>query len=268
MNKDDNLELRGEIVIPGEVLVDGGKEHGDYTFLEGSKVKSNVFGLKSEKERNVSVIPLSGKYIPKEGDMVVGVVVNTLYNGWILDIDGPYRISLSHDDRDSRRDDRRDGRRDNRRDDRRDDRRGGRRDGRRDNRRDDRNSQDLRKIYKEGDLLSVMIKSVDEIKHSCAEGPRKLVGGRIAVISAKKVPRVIGNKKSMLELLRTKTGCRIVVGQNGLVWLDGPEEKMQVAINAILKIENESHTKGLTDRISHFLDQELGKKINGENDGR
>ena len=92
------------------------------------------------------------------------------------------------------------------------------------------------------------------MKESYADGPRKLRDGRVLTVNAKKIPRIIGSKKSMLTLLRDKTGCRVVVGQNGIIWLDGPEENMELVVEAILKITRESHTKGLTDRISEYLD--------------
>jgi exosome complex component RRP4 len=225
------LELRGEIVVPGEVLGKNVKR-GDYTYQDDGNVRASVFGLKNEKKDYASVIPLSGRYMPKEGDMVIGVVEKVLFSSWVLDINSPYKTSLNHEKgRDDRRDDR---------------------------------EIDLRKFFKEGDLVSVKIMSVDEVKASYAEGPRKLVGGRIVMVSAKKVPRIIGNKKSMLELLRQKTGCRIIVGQNGIVWLDGGADNMEAAVEAILKIQEESHTRGLTDRISGFLDEKIKKGKNGK----
>lgn len=216
------LELRGDIVVPGESI---GKNvrRGDFTYLEGNDIKAGVFGLKEAKDSSVAVIPLAGKYMPKEGDMVVGVVSNVNRNGWLININAPYETYMNKE-----------------------------------RRRDDDETFDLRRLYKEGDIVSVKIFTVDEVKSSYAEGPRKLVGGRIVILNAKKIPRVIGSKKSMLALLRDKSGCRVVVGQNGIIWIDGPEKNMQVVVEAILKIEKESHTKGLTDRISLFLDEQMG----------
>ena len=52
-----------------------------------------------------------------------------------------------------------------------------------------------------------------------------------------------------------RTGCKIVVGQNGRVWLKG--NNIDIAIKAIRKIEREAQSKGLTDRIEEFLSNEL-----------
>ncbi len=220
----NNLTLRSEIVVPGEKLGSNIKK-GSFTYrsLDDGVVRASIFGLKDYKNGVVSVIPLAGKYMPKEGDMVIGIVTDVTRNGWTININAPYDTYLNHDRR--------------------------------------RNDEifDLRRLYKEGDILSVKITKVNEIKQSYAEGPRKLQKGRIILVSAKKIPRIIGSKKSMLTLLREKSGCRITVGQNGIIWLDGPEKNMQLVVDAILKIERESHTKGLTDRISEFLDEEMRK---------
>ncbi len=218
----NETNAKGKIVVPGEALGEGSKR-GDYTYMENKEIKSGIFGLKSDRKGQISVIPLAGKYIPKEGDMVIGVVTNVNRNGWTINIDSPYDIYMNRD------------------------------------RRKNDDDFDLRRLYKEGDLVSVKVISVNEVKRSYAEGPRKLRGGRIVIVNAKKVPRIIGSKKSMLSLLRDKTGCRVTVGQNGIIWLDGPEKSMQLVIDAILKIERESHTSGLTDRISEFLDEGMKK---------
>ena len=56
----------------------------------------------------------------------------------------------------------------------------------------------------------------------------------------------------MVELIKEKSKCQIVVGQNGIVWLKG--EKEGLAAKAIKMIENEAHTEGLTDRVTKLLE--------------
>jgi exosome complex RNA-binding protein Rrp4 len=55
----------------------------------------------------------------------------------------------------------------------------------------------------------------------------------------------------MVTLIKSKTGCDIYTGQNGLVWIRG--ENKAKAIEAILTIEKESHTVGLTEKIEKML---------------
>ena len=80
---------------------------------------------------------------------------------------------------------------------------------------------------------------------------KKLNGGRLLKITPYKVPRLIGKEGSMIELIKNKTKCQIIVGQNGVVWIKG--EKEGLAARAITMIEEESHTSGLTDKISGLL---------------
>jgi exosome complex component RRP4 len=225
----NGLELRGDIVIPGE-KVGKKSQRGDFTYIEDNDINAAVFGLKNDKGNRVSVIPLAGQYIPKEGDMIVGIVTDVMRTGWLIHVNNAYTAYLNKE-----------------------------------RRRDDDGTFDLRRLFKEGDLVSVKISKVDEVKSSYVDGPRKLTGGRIVMVSAKKIPRIIGSKKSMLNMLRDKSGCRIVVGQNGIIWMDGDEKAMQLVVEAILKIERESHTKGLTDRISEFMDEGM-KTIKSKTD--
>ena len=57
----------------------------------------------------------------------------------------------------------------------------------------------------------------------------------------------------MISLIKGKTGCRISVGQNGVVWLEGENEDL--AIEAINLVSNESYIDGLTDRVSGLLEK-------------
>ena len=61
--------------------------------------------------------------------------------------------------------------------------------------------------------------------------------------------------------LRKIRGGRIIVGQNGLIWVDGEPAKENIAVTAIEKIENESHMSGLTERMKEFLENATGVKL-------
>lgn len=60
----------------------------------------------------------------------------------------------------------------------------------------------------------------------------------------------------MISMIKESTGCRVIIGQNGRVWISGnkPEEELK-ATRAIMIIEQESHTEGLTDKIKNFLEK-------------
>jgi len=57
----------------------------------------------------------------------------------------------------------------------------------------------------------------------------------------------------MIEIIQKYTRCRIKVGKNGRIWIDGDTEGIQKVLQAISKIESEAATFGLTDRIEELL---------------
>ena len=85
-------------------------------------------------------------------------------------------------------------------------------------------------------------------------GLKRLYGGRIIEVNTYKVPRIIGKQGSMVSMIKEASGCKIVVGQNGLIWIAGSTKGEILAADVIKKIESESHTQGLTDKIKEYLD--------------
>jgi exosome complex component RRP4 len=62
----------------------------------------------------------------------------------------------------------------------------------------------------------------------------------------------------MISIIKKASGANITVGQNGLVLINGKTlESENLAISAIRKVEEESHTQGLTDRMNDFIKKKL-----------
>ncbi|HDJ96670.1 MAG TPA: RNA-binding protein, partial [Candidatus Aenigmarchaeota archaeon] len=61
-----------EIVIPGQFLGEGKSLHG--TYFENGKVFSKFLGIVKQRGNGFMVIPLAGKYRPKIGDKVIGII--------------------------------------------------------------------------------------------------------------------------------------------------------------------------------------------------
>ncbi|MEM3400140.1 MAG: exosome complex protein Rrp4 [Candidatus Micrarchaeia archaeon] len=114
-------------------------------------------------------------------------------------------------------------------------------------------SKESSQEFELGMIIGAKVLSVDEVKSAILGSPSLLRGGSIIEISSAKIPRVIGKKNSMINMIRDMTGCDIVVGRNGRVWIKG--EKSGLATLAILKIEREAHTSGLTDRVRRLLER-------------
>ena len=122
---------------------------------------------------------------------------------------------------------------------------------------DVREKKELNKVYDVGDVLFLRVVDVDEIKKAKlglkGRGMGKFKGGIIVDIAPTKVPRLIGKKGSMINMIKDKTKCKIVVGQNGLVWVKGNEDMEQLTREIIHLIEAEAHTSGLTNKIKNKL---------------
>lgn len=222
------LIKKREIVIPGEVLAEGMDfVPGEGTFRAGERILSSVLGLLEIKGRSIKVIPLAGRYIPKPGDYVIGRVDEVLFSSWIVDINSPYMGNLGIANAIEEF--------------------------------IDPTKQDLSDYYDIGDWLFTKILSVGKTKQVQLtmkdEKVRKLSDGQVISINPMKVPRVIGSRGSMIKLLATKTGCNLLVGQNGRVWICGSAEATKLVIKAIRRIERESHVLGLTDRIAKMLEK-------------
>jgi exosome complex component RRP4 len=92
-------------------------------------------------------------------------------------------------------------------------------------------------------------------------GLGKITRGEIVKVTPTKIPRVIGRKGSMISMIKQETGCQIILGLNGIILITGKNlEDEQLAMMAIHKIEEESHTSGLTDRIVQMLKEEKAKR--------
>ena len=110
------------------------------------------------------------------------------------------------------------------------------------------------KRYEVGDLLIMEVMHVNEIKKVDLDFAKPLYDGKLISVSPVKIPRIIGRKASMIELLAKETNCRIFVGRNGRIFLKGTDADIKLAEEAIRLIEREAHTHGLTDKIKNFLE--------------
>jgi len=106
--------------------------------------------------------------------------------------------------------------------------------------------------FQEGQIINALIKDIEGKSTIILTDARLLEGGTIVSIKPKKIPRVIGKKSTMIRQIADATGSRIIVGMNGLIWIQGGN--VALAEEVLLKIEREAHMSGLTETIKAFLD--------------
>jgi exosome complex component RRP4 len=91
-------------------------------------------------------------------------------------------------------------------------------------------------------------------------GLRVLQGGMVLEVSPAKIPRIIGRRGSMINMIKDHLNIQTMVGQNGRIWIRAPSTAvLRLAIKAFKTIEAQAHTSKLTDRISEMLAEEMAK---------
>lgn len=222
-----------DIVVPGDCIASGPNyKAGTGTFREGNCIYSAVIGLLEIKNNTINVIPLEGTYIPRPNDIVIGKVIDVAIASWKVDIRAPYLATLPASNVFDKP--------------------------------IDPVKEDPRKYLDVGDTILAKIVSFDRTHDPILtikeKGLGKLKGGRLINMEPTKVPRLIGRKGSMINMIKGETKCKIIIGQNGRIWISCERPEIEDIIEMVIRrIEREAHTAGLTDRIREFLRQELAK---------
>lgn len=222
-------ELHGEIVIPGEKL--DSKVEGRYPYvldIGGSKI-ATVIGLLTRREDKQVFVNLKGVYVPEVGHIVIGMVESIGVTNWFIDINSPYQAILPAHDFLSRP--------------------------------FNPATEDLARYLKPGDYVKAKVVIFDKTRNPVlsvqGEGLGRIVNGTIVDISPSKIPRVIGRRRSMANMIEEKTGCKLFPAVNGRVHVECPNRELEVIVIMALKlIEAEAHTVGLTERVAKFIEQE------------
>lgn len=222
-----------QLVLPGDLLADGDYITGENTYKEDNKIYSTRIGLVDYDNKRIYVVALKSFYIPAVGDTVIGKVTEVGMSSWTVDINAPYLATLrAADVLDRSFKPRKD---------------------------------ELPSIFDVNDLIIAKIVSYDRTCDPLLTvrepGLGKISRGQVIEITPTKIPRVIGRKGSMVNMIKDETGCQISIGQNGLILINGktPEDEI-IAIMAIRKIEEEAHTSGLTDRITEMIRKKKEEK--------
>ncbi|HDO19538.1 MAG TPA: RNA-binding protein [Thermoplasmatales archaeon] len=220
--KNEKREAR-EIVLPSQLLGDTKRYRaGTGTFIENDKIYAERLGILSIKNGVISVTPLKGNYEPRVDDVVVGIVIEVGTAVWTVDINAIYPAFLHINEVPWFVE-----------------------------------VGNTSKYLNYGDVILAKVKSAgepDKVQITLKDrGLHKINGGTIIETEPAKVPRIIGKNASMITALKKYTNCRIFVGRNGRIWVDGTPEAIQKIEQAIRIIEKEAHTYGLTEKILDLL---------------
>ncbi len=216
-----------DLVLPGDVLYEGRIRTGENTYRNQEQVYATRLGLVNYRPDNVSVTALSTGYVPLVGDQVIGVVVDMDLGEWRIDIGAQDIAVMGIPDAVDR---------------------------------PFRTDYNMTRILDIGDTLVAKIVDLDRrrtpVLSILGPGLGKVYEGFMVRITPSKIPRLIGKKGSMINMIIKETGCRVAIGQNGRILVSGPNrEREELVVKVIDKIEREAHTSGLTNRTQEFLRQ-------------
>lgn len=108
-----------------------------------------------------------------------------------------------------------------------------------------------------GDIVEASVKELDKTGTIVLVRPRPLYGGKVLAIKPSKIPRLLGKNDTMIKQIVDATKSSISVGMNGLVWIKGGDSDL--ATDVILRILDEAHVSGLTERIARMLQEKANK---------
>jgi exosome complex component RRP4 len=227
---------RREVVVPGQLLAEGRYRAAIGTYRDEDRIFSALVGLAELRGNTIKVVPLEGVYIPREGDLVIGTITEVASNNWKVDIGGPYGASI-HANNALRRP----------------------------------YDDDISRYMDIGDVIAAEVIAFDRVTGPYlsmkGRGLRKLEGGMVLEVSPAKIPRIIGRRGSMINMVKDILRLHTIVGQNGRIWMRAPDiPALRLAILAFRTIEEQSHTLKLTDRIQAMLQEEMSK-LKGEDKG-
>jgi exosome complex component RRP4 len=218
-------EIKRKYVTPGEIIVEGNFRPESNVVRVGDKLLATRVGMAEISHDDVRVIPLSGPYIPRVDDLVIGKVVDYSAFAWEVDINScffaylPAQSVFGREYSPAR--------------------------------------EPLTKKFAIGDLLIAQVTTFDRTRDPLltvsGHGLGKVLKGEVVKITPAKVPRLIGKKGSMIKTIEQGTNTRLVIGQNGVVVITGPPENVLQATRVIRLVEQEAHTVDLTQKVELLL---------------
>jgi exosome complex component RRP4 len=226
-------EIKRKYVIPGDKIIEGNFRPLMNVMKTGNSVVATRIGIAEAGRDGIKVIPLSGVYIPRVNDIVIGKITDHSSLSWEVDINSCFSAHLPAQDifgRDFSP------------------------------ARDDMNRQ-----LATGDLITARIIAFDRTRDPMLSVQDKDLGkiprGELLKISATRVPRLIGKRGSMIQTIEQATQTRIMIGQNGIIVVTGKRlDGTQLAIRAIKMVEEEAHMSNLTQRIKMLLNVSDGSQ--------
>ena len=211
------------LVTPGMVIGPlTGMRVGSGAIVHNDEIIATKVGWVKQKNNVVSVDAINHSYIPRSGDLVVGIVAEVRNNLWFLNINGsfqgllpmslaPWKVEFGH----------------------------------------------ARKHMDVGDCVLARVQEVDECHNVVLTmkgiGLRKLSQGSVIEVGVNLLDKLRGENDSVINSIRESSDCRIVLGQNGRIWVDGDENGTSWMRDAINMAVAEGHKEDFNNKLSELI---------------
>ena len=223
------LDSKKRHVLPGDFITTSPLRLQDNVVLDGKRIISTTIGLSDVSTDNVRVISLTGIYMPKIDDLVIGRIESIFGSSWFADINSCYQGMLLGQDVFGRG--------------------------------SYPTTGEMKNRLDKGDIIFAKIANFDRQREPLISIADKNLGkidsGELIKISPSKIPRLIGKQGSMIQTIEGSTNASITVGQNGLIVVSCDETNgLLKALTAIRMIDEQAHIINLTDRVKKMLESD------------
>jgi len=223
-----NSESKKRYVLPGDVITTAPLRLRANVTLEGKRIISTAIGLSDVSYDSVRVIPLSGIYLPKVDDLVIGMIKYIHGNSWFADINSCYEGMLLAKDVFGRG--------------------------------SNATLGEMKASLDKSDLILARIANSDRTREPLlsisGQNLGKIDSGELVKISPTKIPRLIGKHGSMIQTIESSTNATITIGQNGLIVLKCDDSAgLKKAVESIKMMDKALHNTNLEEKIQNILDE-------------
>jgi exosome complex component RRP4 len=221
------FESKKRHVLPGDFITTAPLRLQNNVVLEGKRIISTTIGLSDVSDDSVRVISLTGVYMPKIDDLVIGIIQYIFGNSWFADINSCYQGMLLGQDVFGRG--------------------------------SYPTKNEMEERLSKGDIIFAKIANSDRQREPLIsiadQSLGKIDSGELVKISPTKIPRLIGKHGSMIQTIEGSTNATITVGQNGLIVVSCDEPNgLLKALAAIRMIDEQAHLVNLTDKVKKMLE--------------
>ena len=223
------FESKKRYVLPGDFITTAPLRLQNNVVLEGKRIISTTIGLSDVSDDSVRVISLTGVYLPKIDDLVIGTIQYIHGNSWFADINSCYQGMLLGQDVFGRG--------------------------------SYPTKSEMEERLSKGDIIFAKIANSDRQREPLIsiadQSLGKIDSGELVKISPTKIPRLIGKHGSMIQSIEASTNATITVGQNGLIVVSCDETNgLLKALAAIRMVDEQAHLVNLTDKVKKMLESD------------